>query len=718
MSRIHWRDALMAILIALATGFAAASPALGLLHGVSIDALTALRWRVFAPSQDPTASPAVVVAIDEETYRTPPFAGTPILTWTREIGRVLTAVVDGGAKVVGFDIIFPSSIEQSEIPLGDETLGERLRGFDRDFLRALAVAARANKIVLGQIQHQDHPISPSPGQRIAVGQIQNIRLLNVHADLDNVLRRMPLMFSVAGIDTPSMPLELASRALDSAPKRTSDTVMLAGYRVPAAVPNTMTLNFEGGANDIPTYSLADLRACVEKGDRDFFRRQFEGKVVLFGTVLDTEDRKLTSKRFATEPERTSAARCAVPRPAEAKFARDAIAGVYLHATAVNNLVHRKALAELGYLQGAAVASCFAGLTAFAAFAFAPLAAAGAYLGLAALWTGGATFAMTQALALPLIEPLAAGLFALGIALGYRFAVSDRDRRFLRQTFGLYLAPEVVEKIVTSRRPPALGGEIRNITAFFSDVAGYSTFAELMRPSELVTVMNTYLTAMTDIIEKNGGFVDKYIGDAIVAVFGAPLDDANHATHAVYAALECCSKLEQLNRTVPTFRGRHLAFRIGLNSGEALVGNIGSRKRFNYTVMGDAVNLASRLEGVNRHFGTQILASETTMSATGEAFAWRELDAVRVKGRIAPVKIYEPLAVRGEESPEQKARAAAYAEGLARWRVRDFSGAARYFARTADADPAAALFLRRAEALVRYPPGADWESVSVLEHQAP
>ena len=186
MSRIHWRDALLAILIALATGLAAASPALGLLHGVSIDVLTALRWRVFARSHDPAASPAVVVAIDEETYRTPPFAGTPTLTWTREIGRVLTAVADGGAKVVGFDMIFPSSIEQSEIPLGDETLGERLRGFDRDFLRALAVAARANKIVLGQIQHQDHPIAPSPGQRIAVGQIQNIRSLNVHADLDNV----------------------------------------------------------------------------------------------------------------------------------------------------------------------------------------------------------------------------------------------------------------------------------------------------------------------------------------------------------------------------------------------------------------------------------------------------------------------------------------------------------------------------------------------------
>src|SRR6185436_3770330 len=290
---VRRRDALVAVVIAIAAGIAAASPAFGLLHGMSIDALTALRWFAFGPARAPATSPAVVVALDEETNR------TPGVTWTREIGRVVTAVIEGGAKVVGFDVVFPTSIEQSEIPFGDETLGTKLRGFDRDFLRALAVASQSGKIVLGQVQHQDHPILPSPGQRAAVGQMRNIRALNVYTDLDNVVRRVPLTFEVDGATVPSMSVELAARAQDAPLEYTPDgAVTLAGYRIPTAVPNAMTLNFEGGAGEIPAYSLADLRACAEKGDTDFFRRHFGGKVVLIGTLLDAEDRKLTSKRFA------------------------------------------------------------------------------------------------------------------------------------------------------------------------------------------------------------------------------------------------------------------------------------------------------------------------------------------------------------------------------------------------------------------------------------
>ena len=202
-------------------------------------------------------------------------------------------------------------------------------------------------------------------------------------------------------------------------------------------------------------------------------------------------------------------------------------------------------------------------------------------------------------------------------------------------------------MLSSNKPPVLGGEMRNVTVYFSDIADFSSIAEKIPPAELVAAMNEYLSAMTDVIEAQGGFVDKYIGDAIVAVFGAPLDDPEHAANAVHAALRCAARLP-LDRVNAAF-GRTVRQRIGLNSGEALIGNIGSRRRFNYTVMGDMVNLASRLEGTNKFYGTTVIASEATVELTGRAFVWRELDAIRVKGRSQPVRI-EPLGAAGEVAP--------------------------------------------------------------------
>ncbi len=710
------RDLVAALLIALVAGTVAASPPLDTLRGLSIDLLTGLRWRLVGALHDPASSPTAVVAIDEETYRTPPFEHTPVVTWTRDIARVLNAVIEGGAKVVGFDIVLQTSIEQSRVTFGDETLGERVRGFDRDYLRALNVAARAGKLVLGQVQHREHPIEPSQGQRVAVGRNANIRALNAYNDDDDIVRRMPLIFSVGEERLPSMPVELASRALGVKPENGIDgTISLGGYRVPALPPNTLTLNFDGGADDIPTFSLADLRACAEKDDKEFFRRHFEGKVVLIGTVLDVEDRKITSKRFATAAEGSRGARCALPPPSgEGKFVRDSISGVYLHATAVNNLLRRDAVRELERLPGAAIGLVMAVIGVAAALVFSPAWATLVFLGAAVALTAGAVAAFVQALALPFLNAVVAGALALMATIGYRFVAADKDKRLLRKSFALYLAPAVIEKMMASNKPPDLGGESRSVTVFFSDVAGFSSFSEKLTPTELVALMNEYLSAMTDIIEEHGGFVDKYIGDAIVAVFGAPLDDPQHAVHATRAALRCHERLEQLNHTATAFKGFKLGQRIGLNSGEALVGNIGSRRRFNYTVMGDAVNLASRLEGANKYFGSSIMAADATVALTGEAFAWRELDAIRVKGRAQPVKIYEPLAEAGRESDRQKAHAEAYAVGLACWRDRDFAGAMQSFAAVAETDPPSALFLERAQKFAYKPPGPDWEPVNTLE----
>ena len=222
--------------------------------------------------------------------------------------------------------------------------------------------------------------------------------------------------------------------------------------------------------------------------------------------------------------------------------------------------------------------------------------------------------------------------------------------------------------------------------------------------------------MTDVIERHGGYVDKYIGDFIVAVFGAPADDPDHAANAARAALDCCTQLAELNASSALFQEYKLAQRIGINSGEALVGNFGSRRRFNYSVMSDAVNLASRLEGANKFYGTTIIASETTVALAGEAFAWRELDAIRVKGRTQALKIYELLARAAELTSsaaglDRQLRRRTCA--LARPRIRPRRDR---FGRSAGVDRPAALFRDRARELARSPPGGDWDPIRTLQEK--
>jgi adenylate cyclase len=712
------RDAAAIAAIALICGAIFVAPPLKRVHGWSIDILTALRWEMFGKRHDPASSPTVVVAIDEESYRAAPFKGSPTLTWTNEIGRVLGAIIEGGAKVVGFDIVIPTSLEQSEIPFGAGTLGDKVRGFDRDFLRALASAGGAGKVILGEVLLDDQPIRPSQGQRIAVRQ-QDIRPLNVYTDSDDTVRRVPLTFPIDGAARlPGIALELASRALNSAPEFAPDgTVTLAGYRIPGEVANTMTVNFEGGADDIPTFSFADLRFCANGNNKEYFRRWFDGKIVIFGSVLDADDRRLTSKRFATGHEGARAPRCtAETKPVNVGFKRSSIPGVYIHATAVNNLVRQDAAIELGGLPIFLIATLVAMFGAIVARLLKPISAAFVFAAFAVLAIVGAAVVFNHAVVVPVAEPFLAGIAAMAATVGYRFVVSDKDRRLLANSFALYLAPDVIDRMLESNKLPELGGEIRNVTIFFSDIEGFSLIAEKMPAHDLMHLMNEYLSAMTDIIERHGGYVDKFIGDSIVALFGAPADDPNHAANAARAALDCSAHLAELNRDSTTFRDCKLAQRIGINSGEALVGNFGSRKRFNYSVMSDAVNLASRLEGANKFYGTSIIASDTTVALAGDAFAWRELDTVRVKGRTQPLKIYDLLALSELLTQPQAALGTNYAEGLAHWRAGEFDLAEKCFGRSAETDRPAAIFRERARDLAAQSPGAEWDPIRTLQEK--
>jgi adenylate cyclase len=692
----------------------AGSPAFDFLSGLSLDALTAAVRLLSDQRRNSAISPTVIIALDEETVRSPPFKSSPTIVWTGEIGRVIAAVSEGGALAIGFDVIFPNSIEESAIDFEGETVGARLRGFDRDYLRALAAVAKNGRIVLGEAQNGENTLVPSAGQRVAVGQQVNIRSLNVFGDSDNVVRRVPLMLGFGDTAEPSMALELASRALGAAPRvAKSGDVSLADYTIPISGPNEMTLNFGAGALFIPTYSLGDLRACLQRGDKDFFRRNFSGKVVLIGSTFNQGDLKLTSARFTTAPELPAAERCLAGMNAVVQAHGDGTNGVYIHATAINNIMRREAIAELIRPWKWLICLLAGFLGGVAALSLAPPTIALCCLAFILLWTGSATALFSRAFAVPLFEPIVVGAITLVVTASYRLFVVDREKVILRHSFELYLAPAVIARMLSSNASPALGGELRMITTVFLDLVGYSTIAERLDPADLVRLMNRYLSAMSDVIEEYGGFVDKYVGDAIVAVFGAPLDAPNHATNAVHAALKCGAVLETLNQSESAEGGTILAHRVGINTGEAVVGNIGSKRRFNYTAIGDSVNIAARLESANRYFGTAILVSETTMTETGNSFFWREIDTIKVKGRHQAIQVFEPLSPMGRETPEQRAWASAYAEGLASWRQRNFAAAAEAFSRFAKDSASVSFFVRAEESRIR--PRGDWTSIFSIDH---
>lgn len=252
---------------------------------------------------------------------------------------------------------------------------------------------------------------------------------------------------------------------------------------------------------------------------------------------------------------------------------------------------------------------------------------------------------------PVMMPLISVLVSIGLAEIVNYATEGRQKRFIKSAFKQYLSGEVIEQILVDPGQLKLGGEKRELSIFFSDLQGFSAISEKLGPVALTALLNDYLTDMSDIIMEEGGTVDKYEGDAIIAFWNAPLAQADHAVRACRAALRCQRKLAERRREFYDRTDVDLYMRIGIHTGEVVVGNMGSNNRFNYTVLGDAANLASRLEGANKPFGTYLMVSEATWSQAHNAFFAREIGAIMVVGRKAPVRVFDVLGMKGEPEPE-------------------------------------------------------------------
>jgi len=295
---------------------------------------------------------------------------------------------------------------------------------------------------------------------------------------------------------------------------------------------------------------------------------------------------------------------------------------------------------------------------------------------------------------------------------YGFFIESRGKRQLANLFGHYIPPELVDEMSESPEEFSLDGENREMTVLFSDVRGFTTISEGMDPRELTQLMNALLTPMTRVIHKNRGTIDKYMGDAIMSFWGAPLADAEHARHALYAAMEMIDELKIMQEDFKQRGWPAVDIGIGLNTGNMNVGNMGSEFRMAYTVLGDAVNLGARLEGLTKNYGVNIIVNESTKAAIPE-YLFRELDLVRVKGKNEPVAIFEPLGHKNDIEKSVKDELSTYRKAMANFRAQAWDKAELDFFNLQRNYPDRYLYQVYLERITVYrnePPGDDWDGV--------
>ena len=338
------------------------------------------------------------------------------------------------------------------------------------------------------------------------------------------------------------------------------------------------------------------------------------------------------------------------------------------------------------------------------------------------------------LVVPLAAPLGGAFSTSFIALIWQVIKEEKQKGRIKGMFSAYLAPTVVNSLIESGREPELGGHEEIITAYFSDIQSFSKFSELVPPSQLVELMNEYLTACTDIIQEENGTLDKYIGDAVVAMFGAPIGLKDHAYRACLTTLRVQGRINELRDKWKSETGKwpevvhNLRARLGLNTGPAIIGNMGSRSRFSYTMMGDNVNLAARMESGAKSLGVYIMCTEPTKADCekhgGDRIVFRYLDRIVVKGRSQPVAVYEVVGFKDDIGQSTRECLDVYAQGIERYLAQDWDRAVELFEKSGQLEPMqpgvrgvegnpSRILVKRCAYMKQHPPAPDWDGVYVM-----
>lgn len=573
----------------------------------------------------------VIVAIDESTLSAYP--DDPLVFWTPRLAQAIETLRAAGAKVVGLDLLLSISPERwlGRLDTASSTV--------RDYDRPLRTQINSGSVVLAASRSGPGGMTsdyllPSPDYLLALPNFDlpaYIGLADLTDDADGVVRRYRIAPVEAGVRARlkdplpalSLPALLAIHATGAAP---AERQWQLGSHTLTLDDPARPIPFAGPPGSFPRIPLQSLLAADALSRPEV--KALNGKVAIIGTTAPG----LNDGHFT---------------PYATPFLsgqQHLMSGAEIHANVVEALLGNHVL-DAPSPATLAILTATAALVAAVAFIHLPIGVA--LLGGAALiplLVLAGLLAFSHGWLLPVGAPATASILALIGTTGWRFTGAERSRAHLRQLFGRYVSTDVVEALLKHPHAPSLGGETQTITVLFSDIRNFTTISEKLAAHEVVEMLNAYFDRACSVLQAEGGSIDKFIGDAIMVEFGAPLPYPDHARRAVRAALALARVAEEFaewmqarfgDRQLPPF-----AIGIGVHSGEAIVGNVGASTRMEYTAIGDTVNLASRLEGVTKPMGCVILASDSTLSAAGNGIRTGKTDVVSVKGREAPVRVFE------------------------------------------------------------------------------
>ena len=710
--------------------------------------LKTIDLRFDARGNTPPGSQVVLAVVDEKSLEK---EGKWI--WPRlKIADLVNKLSKAGARVIGFDIGFlepddkrvvkiintiKQEIQQSNIENKhfEQFLDNLKYRSDNDRLLADAIKKSKAKVVLGYFFHMNLDAVELPDEAGIANHVENIRgsrhklvrytsaeaqnvelieaklpepniqiisnasdyggFFNMLPDPDGVVRRLPTVLKFR--DELYAPLSIVSlSAYLDAPiwvnvaEHGVEELKIGELPIPTDEEGRILINYRGPEKTFPHISITDIL------NENVPKEALKDKIVLVGaTAVGIFDLRVTP--FGT-----------------------VFPGLEVHANVVDSMLakdflHQPAWIQLFDIMAIIIASLFLGML---------LPRAGVVSGaLTGIFLFFGYIALCQylfsanGLILNLVYPLTVIVFTYVAITAYRYLAESKQKRFIKDAFSTYLAPSVVSQLIQSPEKLVLGGEKRVITAFFSDVQGFTSISEKLEPTDLVELLNEFLTEMTDIVLAHEGTVDKFEGDAIIAFFGAPNPLPNQAEVACRACIEMQIRLAQLRIKWEEENKPPLKMRIGLSTGPAVVGNMGSKNRMDYTMMGDTVNTAARLEGVNKIYGIYTLISDATFNAINNQIVARKIDYISVVGKKEPIFVYELLGYPGSIDDRILETADKYTDGLNAYREQNWDKSIAFFNQALEITPndgPSKTIKDRCEKYKLNPPDEDWDGSFSME----